>query len=65
MIALEQISKSYDGVSRIVDNLSFEVLEGEILMILGSSGCGKSTILKMINRLIEPTEGRISSIKIR
>ena len=59
MIALDQISKSYDGVSRIVDNLSLEVLEGEILMILGSSGCGKSTILKMINRLIEPTEGRI------
>ena len=65
MIALDQISKSYDGVSRIIDNLSFEVLEGEILMVLGSSGCGKSTILKMINRLIEPTEGRISSIKIR
>ncbi len=59
MITLDQISKSYDGVSRIIDNLSFEVLEGEILMLLGSSGCGKSTILKMINRLIEPTEGRI------
>ncbi|MBT5959497.1 MAG: ATP-binding cassette domain-containing protein, partial [Nitrospina sp.] len=56
MIALDQISKSYDGVSRIVDNLSLEVLEGEVLMVLGSSGCGKSTILKMINRLIEPTE---------
>ena len=59
MITLDQISKSYDGVSRIIDNLSFDVLEGEILMLLGSSGCGKSTILKMINRLIEPTEGRI------
>ena len=59
MITLDQISKSYDGVSRIIDNLSFEVSEGEILMLLGSSGCGKSTILKMINRLIEPTEGRI------
>lgn len=59
MITLDQVSKSYDGVSRIVNNLSFEVLEGEILMLLGSSGCGKSTILKMINRLIDPTEGRI------
>ncbi len=59
MITLEQVSKSYDGVSRIINNLSFEVLEGEILMLLGSSGCGKSTILKMINRLIDPTEGRI------
>jgi osmoprotectant transport system ATP-binding protein len=59
MITLEQVSKSYDGVSKIINNLSFEVLEGEILMLLGSSGCGKSTILKMINRLIDPTEGRI------
>ena len=59
MITLDQVSKSYDGVSRIINNLSFEVLEGEILMLLGSSGCGKSTILKMINRLIDPTEGRI------
>ena len=59
MITLDQVSKSYDGVSRIINNLSFEVLEGEILMLLGSSGCGKSPILKMINRLIDPTEGRI------
>ena len=59
MINLEQVSKSYDGVSKIINNLSFEVLEGEILMLLGSSGCGKSTLLKMINRLIDPTEGRI------
>ena len=59
MITLDQVSKSYDGVSRIINNLSFEVLEGEILMLLGSSGCGKSTILKMINRLIDPSEGRI------
>lgn len=59
MITLDQVSKSYDGVSRIINNLSFEVLEGEILMLLGSSGCGKSTILKMINRLIDPTEGKV------
>ena len=59
MITLDQVSKSYDGVSKIINNLSFEVLEGEILMLLGSSGCGKSTLLKMINRLIDPTEGRI------
>jgi len=59
MITLEQVSKSYDGVSKVINNLSFEVLEGETLILLGSSGCGKSTILKMINRLIDPTEGRI------
>ena len=59
MITFDQVSKSYDGVSKIVNNLSFEVLKGEILILLGSSGSGKSTTLKMINRLIEPTEGRI------
>ena len=59
MITLDQVSKSYDGVSRVINNLSMEVQEGEILMLLGSSGCGKSTLLKMINRLIDPTEGRI------
>ena len=59
MITLDQVSKSYDGVSRIINNLSLEVMEGETLILLGSSGCGKSTILKMINRLIDPTEGRI------
>ncbi|MEE8259358.1 MAG: ATP-binding cassette domain-containing protein, partial [Nitrospinaceae bacterium] len=59
MIAFEQVSKSYDGVSRVIDNISFEVLKGEILVLLGSSGCGKSTTLKMINRLINPTSGTI------
>ncbi len=51
MITLDQVSKSYDGVSRIINNLSFEVLEGEILMLLGSSGCGKSTILKILETI--------------
>lgn len=59
MIAFDQVSKSYDGVSRVIDNISFEVLKGETLVLLGSSGCGKSTILKMINRLIDPTSGNI------
>ncbi len=59
MITLDQISKSYDGFSTVVDNLSLEVGEGECLVLLGSSGSGKSTVLKMINRLIEPTRGKI------
>ena len=59
MIAFDQVSKSYDGVSRVIDNISFEVLKGETLVLLGSSGCGKSTTLKMINRLIDPTSGTI------
>jgi osmoprotectant transport system ATP-binding protein len=59
MIVFDQVSKSYDGVSRVIDNISFEVLKGETLVLLGSSGCGKSTTLKMINRLIDPTNGTI------
>jgi len=43
----------------VVKNISLEVAEGETLVLLGSSGCGKTTTLKMINRLIEPTGGRI------
>lgn len=42
-----------------VDNISFEVAEGDNLILLGTSGCGKTTTLKMLNRLIEPTAGQI------
>jgi len=45
MIAVDPVSKSYDGVSRVIDNISFEVLKGEILVLLGSLGCGKSTTI--------------------
>jgi osmoprotectant transport system ATP-binding protein len=58
MIKVEQISKSF-GKVKAVDDISFEVAEGENLILLGTSGCGKTTTLKMINRLIEPTSGNI------
>ncbi len=60
MIALKGVSKSFaqDGPFA-VRNLSLEIAEGETLVLLGSSGCGKTTTLKMINRLIEPTSGQI------
>ena len=58
MIELQHVTKEFSGV-RAVDDVSFRVAEGELLILLGGSGCGKTTTLKMINRLIEPSAGRI------
>lgn len=58
MIKLTDLTKVYDDKT-VVDKLNLEIPEGEICVFLGESGCGKSTTLKMINRLIEPTDGRI------
>lgn len=60
MIRLKHVSKSFGrGLSYAVKDLSFLVDDGETLVLLGSSGCGKTTTLKMINRLIEASEGVI------
>ena len=60
MIKLTRVFKTFDGGrSYAVKNLSLRVGMGETLVLLGSSGCGKTTTLKMINRLIEPTQGII------
>lgn len=60
MIKLSHVSKSFEHNEHfIVNDISFEINEGELLVILGSSGCGKTTTLKMINRLIEPSAGTI------
>ncbi|MDQ4091559.1 MAG: ATP-binding cassette domain-containing protein, partial [Actinomycetota bacterium] len=59
MIRLESLTKRWDNGQVAVDALDLEVGEGEITMLVGPSGCGKTTTLKMVNRLIEPTSGRI------
>ncbi len=59
-ILLDGVTKLYDGQSTpAVDNVTLEIPAGEIVMLVGPSGCGKTTTMKMINRLIEPTSGRI------
>ena len=60
MIRLEDLTKVFPAQDEAaVDDLSLEIYEGEIVVLVGPSGCGKTTTMKMINRIIEPTSGRI------
>jgi osmoprotectant transport system ATP-binding protein len=59
MISLERVEKRYDNDSVAVAELSLTVPDGELCVLVGPSGCGKTTTLRMINRLIEPSSGRI------
>jgi osmoprotectant transport system ATP-binding protein len=59
MIVLKQVSKTYDTGHVAVCNVSLQVPAGQMLVLVGGSGSGKTTTLKMINRLVEPTSGRI------
>ena len=58
MIQLQNVSKHYKNTVA-VDDISLEVKEGETVVLLGTSGCGKTTTLRIINRLAEPTSGKI------
>lgn len=58
-ILLENVTKSYGNKKPAVNQLTLEIPAGQTVMFVGPSGCGKTTTLKMINRLIEPTSGRI------
>ena len=60
MIRLDHVTKVFPGTSQpAVAGLSLEIGRGEFVTLVGPSGCGKTTTLKMINRIIEPTSGRI------
>ncbi len=59
MLEIKNISKRYEGGPLALDDVSFNVTQGEFLAVIGLSGSGKSTLLRCINRLIEPTAGNI------
>lgn len=58
MIEIQHLSKTY-GDQKVVDDVSFTVQQGEVLVLLGTSGSGKTTTLKMINKLVEKTAGTV------
>jgi phosphonate transport system ATP-binding protein len=60
VLKVEHLTKVYEGGTLALEDVSFEVKDGEFMAVIGLSGSGKSTLLRCINRLIEPTEGRIS-----
>jgi len=62
-LSVRNLTKSYpngdSGETEVLDNISFDVEEGELLSVLGPSGCGKTTLLKIIAGLLEPDEGEV------
>ncbi|MCY7832484.1 choline ABC transporter ATP-binding protein OpuBA [Bacillus spizizenii] len=59
MLKLEQVSKVYKGGKKAVNSIDLDIAKGEFICFIGPSGCGKTTTMKMINRLIEPSAGKI------
>ena len=59
ILKIEKVSKIYNDASKALVQVDIEIEKGEFVVVLGPSGAGKSTLLRCINRLIEPTSGRI------
>jgi phosphonate transport system ATP-binding protein len=59
VLRVQNLTKVYPTGTVALNNVSFEVQDGEFMVVIGLSGSGKSTLLRCINRLIEPTEGKI------
>ncbi len=59
MIRFENVQKTYEGGFTAINSLNLTINKGELFVLIGPSGCGKTTAMKMINRLIEPTGGKI------
>lgn len=60
MIELKNVSKTFDNKTNVVDNLDIKINQGEFVVLIGESGCGKTTTMKMINRLVDVTNGKIT-----
>ena len=60
MLSIKNLSKVYAGKKRAVDNMNIDIEEGDFVAFIGTSGSGKTTALRMINRMIESTEGEIT-----
>src|SRR5712692_2331931 len=59
MLVLDRVGKTYPNGVRALDGISLEVAPGEILVVIGGSGCGKSTMLRALSGLDTPTQGRV------
>ena len=60
MIRFDKVTKRFADGTNAVDQLSMDMPTGEITVLVGSSGCGKTTSLRMVNRMVDPTSGLIA-----